>query len=286
MQAGTTTREGDATVFRSADDLLRHLARHPQPLPLVDGVSVRYGQLPESDAHDFDLHLPDAPTPVPLPENVARLATATATRDHYRQPGRGKLDKPPHYDGEMLEFMQGARVVGVIFPEKWGGKWCLGRHDGMFGAFPTKTIEIRPPQESEMPKGGESGMSVTTRWKWQPPSAGETPWLPFAKGEVITNVQCEYANMHINTGIKLANKEQPSTRTTGVGPGRTARGRRASFPSHTLTCRHCEGRTRGRTRSGVEEASLGTGLIARPSPHPRETETPFSNRYLSRGNGH
>ncbi|KXX82736.1 Sorbin and SH3 domain-containing protein 1 [Madurella mycetomatis] len=211
VQAGTTTREGDATVFRSADDLLRHLARHPQPLPLVDGVSVRYGQLPELDTHDFDLHLPDAPIPVPLPDNVARLATATATRDHYRQPGRGKLDKPPHYDGEMLEFMQGARVVGVMFPEKWGGKWCLGRHDGMFGAFPTKMIEIRPPQESEIPKGGESGMSVTTRWKWQPPSAGETPWLPFAKGEVITNVQSLYADHWCWSGTNSKGK-------TGVFP--------------------------------------------------------------------
>lgn len=191
VQAGVTVKEGDATVFRSADDLLRHLARHPQPLPSVPGVSVRYGQLAESDPHDFDLHLPDPPIPVPLPDNVGRLATATATRDHYRQPGRGKLDKPPHYDGEMLEFMQGARIVGVMFPEKWGGKWCLGRHDGMFGAFPTKAIEIRPPQENEIPKGGESGMSVTTRWKWQPPSSGDTPWLSFSKGEVITNVQCK-----------------------------------------------------------------------------------------------
>ncbi|GAB1315362.1 hypothetical protein MFIFM68171_05572 [Madurella fahalii] len=211
VQAGTTTREGDATVFRSADDLLRHLVRHPQPLPSVHGVSVRYGQLPESDPTDFDLHLPDAPTPVPMPDNVARLATATATRDHYRQPGRGKLDKPPHYDGEMLEFMQGARVVGVMFPEKWGGKWCLGRHDGMFGAFPTKTIEIRPPQESEIPKGGESGMSVTTRWKWQPPSTGETPWLPFAKGEVISNVQSLYADHWCWSGTNSKGK-------TGVFP--------------------------------------------------------------------
>jgi hypothetical protein len=127
-----------------------------------------------------------------MPENVARLATAVAVRDHYRRSGRGKLDKPPKYEADMLEFMEGARIVGIIFPEKWGGKYCLGRHDGDFGAFPAKAIEMRPPQETEIPMGGENGMSVTTRWKWQPPGVvGPAPWLSFGKGEAITNVQCE-----------------------------------------------------------------------------------------------
>lgn len=126
-----------------------------------------------------------------MPENVARLATAIAIKDHYRRPGRGKLDKPPKYEADMLEFMEGARIVGIIFPEKWGGKYCLGRHDGDFGAFPAKAIELRPPQETEIPVGGENGMSVTTRWKWQPPGTAGAPWLSFGKGEAITNVQCE-----------------------------------------------------------------------------------------------
>lgn len=191
VQAGTSIREGDATVFRSAEDLLRHLARHPQPLPTVSGVFVCYGPLPSSAPLNFDLHLPESATPVPMPENVARLATAIAVKDHYRRPGRGKLDKPPKYEADMLEFMEGARIIGVIFPEKWGGKYCLGRHDGVFGAFPAKAIQLRPPQETEIPSGGDSGMSVTTRWKWEPPGAGGAPWLSFGKGEVITNVQCK-----------------------------------------------------------------------------------------------
>ncbi|KAK4153824.1 hypothetical protein C8A00DRAFT_14998 [Chaetomidium leptoderma] len=194
VQASVTTRDGDATVFRSADELLRHLARHPQPLPSLSGVSVSYGPLPDSFPLNFDLHLPESQNPVPMPENVARLATAIAVKDHYRRPGRGKLDKPPKYEADMLEFMEGARIVGVIFPEKWGGKYCLGRHDGEFGAFPAKAIEIRPPQESEIPVGGENGMSVTTRWKWQPPAVAGVPWLSFGKGEVLTNVQCLYAD--------------------------------------------------------------------------------------------
>lgn len=170
---------------------MRHLGRHSQPLPSITGVSVSYGPLPNSAPLDFDLHLPETPTPVPMPENVARLATAVAVRDHYRRPGRGKLDKPPKYEADMLEFMEGARIVGIIFPEKWGGKYCLGRHDGEFGAFPAKAIDLRPPQETEIPVGGENGMSVTTRWKWQPPVTTGAPWLQFGKGEVISNVQCE-----------------------------------------------------------------------------------------------
>lgn len=192
MRARLTVREADATVFRSAEDLLRHLARHPQPLPAVTGVSVRYGQLPDTDSLDFDLHLPESPTPVPMPENVARLATAIAVKDHYRRTGRAKLEKPPKYEADMLEFMEGALITGIIFPEKWLGKWCLGRHDGEFGAFPAKAIELRPPQESEIPVGGENGLSVTARWKWQPPATPGAPWLSFNKGEVLLDVQCEY----------------------------------------------------------------------------------------------
>ncbi|AEO63789.1 uncharacterized protein THITE_2039753 [Thermothielavioides terrestris NRRL 8126] len=195
IRARRTVREADATVFRSAEDLLRHLARHPQPLPPIPGVSVCYGEMAASDPPEFDLHLPESPTPVLMPENVSRLATAVAVKDHYRRPGRARLEKPPMYEADMLEFMEGARITGIIFPEKWLGKYCLGRHDGEFGAFPAKAIELRPPQESEIPVGGENGISVTARWKWQPPSTtGDAPWLSFAKGEVITDVQCLYAD--------------------------------------------------------------------------------------------
>ncbi|KAK4183660.1 hypothetical protein QBC35DRAFT_418480 [Podospora australis] len=196
VSAGVTVREGDATVFRSADDLMQHLSRHPQPLPPIPGVSVSYGPIAAIlPSQEFDLHLPDDAIPVPIPDNVTRLATATAIKDHHRRLGRGKLEKPPRYDGEMLEFMEGAQIVGILFPEKWEGKWCFGRHDGGFGAFPAKVIELRPPQESEIPKGGESGMSVTAKWKWTPPkSPPGAPWISLGKGETVTNVQCLYSD--------------------------------------------------------------------------------------------
>jgi hypothetical protein len=203
-----------------------------------------------------------------MPENVARLATAIAVKDHYRRPGRGKLEKPPKYDADMLEFMEGARIVGVIFPEKWGGKYCLGRHDGEFGAFPAKAIELRPPQESEIPVGGESGMSVTTRWKWQPPATPGAPWLSFGKGEVISNVQCKCLFPATFLKSTSADAMQASTQTTGVGPAPTARGRRACFLSRTSTWRPCEDRMR---RQGKSKA--GAGVCSGPSPRGVVIET-------------
>lgn len=192
IHAGVTVRPADATVFRSADDLVLHLARHPQPLPPLPGIDVRYGPDPGPALHGFDLHLPEDSIPVPTPENVARLPTATSIKSHCRGPGRGRLDKPPKYEADMLEFMEGAQIIGVMFPEKWGGKWCLGRHDGVFGAFPAKAIELRAPQQAEIPAGGESGMGVTTRWKFNPSAAVGGPWLAFGKGEVLLNVQSAY----------------------------------------------------------------------------------------------
>lgn len=199
IHSSKTTRESDATVFFSPTALIRHLARHPQPLsPSIAGLTVSYGPGPPPPA-PMDLHLPSSPTPVPIPENVDRLPTARGIRDHMNA-----RQKPPKYpeEGEMLHFAEGAVIVGIIFPEKWEGKWCLGRHDGCFGAFPAKMVELRAAQEAEVPRGGESGMSVVARWKWDPPPGGQTAggnnsgskdtvWLSFGKGEVIRDVQCK-----------------------------------------------------------------------------------------------
>lgn len=199
-----------------------------------------------------------------MPENVARLATAIAIKDHYRRPGRGKLDKPPKYDADMLEFMEGARIVGVIFPEKWGGKYCLGRHDGEFGAFPAKAIELREPQETEIPIGGENGMSATAKWKWQPPATAGSPWLSFGKGEVITNVQCEYL---LSTAWEagFADNAQASTQTTGVGQAPTVKGKLVYFPNHISTYKPSAGRHPSQRRS---RAGGGVSLDLAPKGNP------------------
>ncbi|KAK0725860.1 hypothetical protein B0H67DRAFT_571736 [Lasiosphaeris hirsuta] len=260
VHTASTTHESDATVFLTADDLLRHLSGHPQPLPAVPGVSVRYGPLPaDSEPHDYDLHLSEAPAPVLVPDSVAKLAMATATRDHYRRPGRGKLERPSKYSGDMLEFCKGACIVGVVFPEKWEGKWCLGRHDGLFGAFPVKAVEIREPQDSEIPASSDSGMSVVTRWKWPPSSTPGAPWLAFGKGEVISNVQCLYSDYWCWSGTNKKGK-------TGVFP-------RSHIDLQTL-------KERGHTESAKQ--SKGRGLFSRRPMSSAGTESISSGSIGSR----
>ncbi len=188
-------REGDATVFTSADALLLHLVRHPQPLPVVPGVAVLYGNIAAGDnrVEDFDLHFPDPPLPSPVPQTVGKSAVATAVKEHMQRFGGKKLPKPAGYKGDVLEFLAGARIVGLTFPVGWDGKWCVGWHDGRTGVFSAKFVEIEPPRQSEIPMESSSGMKVTARWKWKPKADDEeSVWLEFEKGETISNVRCEF----------------------------------------------------------------------------------------------
>lgn len=192
--AGQTVREGDATVFFSQDQLLRHLSRHPQPLGPVPGVTVLYGSVAGDDAdlaEDYDLHFPDPPAPSPVPSMaLACFPSATALKSHVRRFGEKPLVDPDG-NGDVLKFLVGARVVGVEFPERWGGKWCVGWHDGVRGAFPAKLVEIEGPRQSEISLQSNSGVSVVTRWKWDPKDNGRTGWMAFDKGDTIRNIGCK-----------------------------------------------------------------------------------------------
>lgn len=195
-QVGSVVREGDATVFANSDALLRHLARHPQPLPEVPGLTVLYGkEFPEGDArlNDFDLHFlePPSTTNLGVAADMARLPVATATKMHVQRYGEKKLPRPDGKDEkDLLQFFVGARIVGVEFPGRWAGKWASGYHDGQWGFFPAKNVELEQPRGSEMQTlmtQAGSG-AVTTRWKWEPRDASGKGWLAFDKGETITNV--------------------------------------------------------------------------------------------------
>ncbi|KAJ4387660.1 hypothetical protein N0V93_008257 [Gnomoniopsis smithogilvyi] len=203
-QTGAVTREGDATVFRSSDDLLRHLAHHPQPLPEVSGVTVLYGkEVLASDprVHDFDLWLTEDPaSPPKQPVDLAMLPVATAGRSHVQRYAEKKLARPDgKRNAELLQFFVGARVVGIEFPPAWAGKWATGWHDGEWGYFPAKTIELEKPKPGRldappMQFQGVSAVSVSVvaRWKFDPAAsirdAAEKGWIGFDKGERITNV--------------------------------------------------------------------------------------------------
>lgn len=209
-QAGAVPREGDATVFRSSDDLLRHLARHPQPLPEVPGVTVLYGKevlTTDPRVNDFDVWLTEDPQPS-APTDPAtvmmmganRLPFATASRSHVQRYAEKRLPRP---DGKsaasLLQFFTGARIIGVEFPRAFGGKWCTGWHDGEWGYFPAKAIELEKPKPGRLDApplqfqaASAVSVSVVARWRWDPAAsirdAVEKGWMGFDKGERITNV--------------------------------------------------------------------------------------------------
>ncbi|KAG7056976.1 SH3 domain-containing protein [Colletotrichum scovillei] len=187
---GRTVHEGDATVFQSADQLLQHLSRHPQPLPEVPGVTVLYGQV-DKDHHqieDYDVHFPSPPAPNAFPDNdiLTQFPVATALKSHVQRRGENLLG--PDGSSNVLTFFLGAKIVGVEFPEQWGGKWCTGWHDGIQGPFPAKYVEIESPKQNEISFQATSAVSITTRWRWDPPDNSRAGWLTFGKGEVIRNV--------------------------------------------------------------------------------------------------
>ncbi|KAG7117019.1 hypothetical protein HYQ44_006646 [Verticillium longisporum] len=193
-QAGHTVRHGDATAFVSQEQLLRHLSQHPQPLPEIPGVTVLYGKVEAGHEleEDYDLHFPDPPAPSPAPETaLIMLPTATAIKSNVKRYGEVAPVAPDGTD-DVLKFLIGAQIVGVEFPEEWGGKWCKGWHDGEKKAFPSKMVEIEGPKQNEVSLNANSRISVTARWKWNPKDGARTGWLPLEKGGVIQNVGWVY----------------------------------------------------------------------------------------------
>ncbi|KKY36569.1 putative sh3 domain containing protein [Diaporthe ampelina] len=199
---GRVVREGDATVFRGADDLFRHLTSHPQPLPEVQGLTVLYGKevlATDPRVNDFDLWLTEPPQPGGIPPEaeagVARLPVATAVKGHVQRYGEKKLPKPDGKSSESLvQFFEGSRIIGVEYPAKYGGKWCTGWHDGIWGYFPSKCIELEKPKPGRLDAPpllqgiGGSGVVAVSKWKWDPGAAAKEGWLGFDKGEKLTNV--------------------------------------------------------------------------------------------------
>jgi hypothetical protein len=194
VQTGYTTRQSDATVFTTKEQLFRHLSQHPQPLPEVFGVTVLYGTVDKTEPliEDYDLHFPSPPSPPLVPDvsELSRLPAAVAVRSHMERYGEKKLVDPDGSE-DVLRFLAGAKIVGVQFPEKWGGKWCTGWHDGVRSSFPAKCVQLNTPKRSEISLQANSDVEVTTRWKWNPKDGDTEGWLVFDKGEVIRNVACE-----------------------------------------------------------------------------------------------
>jgi hypothetical protein len=91
----------------------------------------------------------------------------------------------------VLQFLSGARILGIEYPDKWEGKWCQGWHDGAFGVFSSKIITLEMPHlinTNTLPKTLRTGV---TRWKFEAKTPKDSGWMTFGKGETIYNLACK-----------------------------------------------------------------------------------------------
>lgn len=151
IQIGRTTHSNDATVFFSQKQIFNHLARHPRPLPHVPGLTVVEAADIGPYANNYDLHFLNMPLKSHLEtikRDVAALPTATTVQT-YRPTPTSSIKRPT--DGqEVVNFAHGAKILGIVFPDKYHGEWCLGWYyiPPVFwsrGIFNSQYIQVRSP---------------------------------------------------------------------------------------------------------------------------------------------
>lgn len=185
-----TVEDHDATVFFSVTSLFRHLARHPRPLPQVTGITTVYGIQPPS-VLDFDIqftiHEPKLSTYCmsEIASKVTSRPSAHAVITHHPKPTSKTFRDP---DGQpTMHFADGAKIVGISFPERWGGNWYVGYHDGERGSFPANSVSFIPPPRDDVKLNPQSSLQAVAKWDWKPKDKDEG-WLKFSKGERIYNI--------------------------------------------------------------------------------------------------
>ncbi|PKS09106.1 hypothetical protein jhhlp_003720 [Lomentospora prolificans] len=188
IQEGQTPHDGDATVFFGQKELCEHLSRHPRPLPNVPGVTVvEDTTIPPAIRSSYDLHLKGPVEPNIIDdkrEEIYKLPIATAKEMVKKMYGMKLLhDRTPAF-----ELAPGATIVGVTFPDKYFGEWCMGYHEGKYASFPIEVARLHPPPSHELRMGGSSSVRAVARWKFSIKEKGKAEWLKFDKGETINSL--------------------------------------------------------------------------------------------------
>lgn len=195
----STLQEDDATVFQSVDLLFRHISRHGHPLPPVPGVEVVYehSDVNSRGRQDCDLYIPNSTMTalhgVPRANEsnrIASLPAARAVKDHIRRSNE-RPQARPDATSEILQFLSGAKIIGIEFPEKWDGKWCQGWHDGVFGTFPSKLISLDMPRHVKIASLPNTPRTGVARWKFE--KQRQPGWLVLKKGDIIYNLACGFS---------------------------------------------------------------------------------------------
>lgn len=213
VQQRQTTHPNDATVFFSQRQLFAHLARHPRPLPHVPGLTVIQGEghVPVNLRliSNYDLHFTEPPRISPLAHmmrDLTALPTATSVQT-------SQLNSTTR-----MIFAAGARIVGVEFPERYQGEWCLGWADHEHGLIAPAALHVDPPSESGVRNKGSSSMAAVARWKSASPTK-DGDWLVFGKGEALTNIGWSHedhwcwrgTNAKGRSGLILRSHVEPGT---------------------------------------------------------------------------
>lgn len=191
-----TLNASDATVFTSQKALFQHLARHPRPLPEIPGVTViDAAEIPEAYRNNYDLHFRNPTEMHPVVEKaneIALLPTGTAKEAARRMYGQRLLfDRTP-----ALEMVQGAKITGITWPEKYLGEWAFGWHDGVHASVPMEILRLDQPPAKEIKMAGTSQIRGIARWKFNPKDKDKFKgdWLKFDKDEVISNINCKLSS--------------------------------------------------------------------------------------------
>jgi hypothetical protein len=138
---------------------------------------------------DFDIHFTTAEPKFQqfsMSEIVPKVATrpvAHATTTHHPKNNRSSSRDPE--GNPTLHFAAGARIVGITFPERFGGQWCIGYHDGERGSFPANMIALEMPVREDVLMNAQSNLVAFAKWDFKPKDAKEGGWLSFKKGERI-----------------------------------------------------------------------------------------------------
>ena len=185
----------DATVFFSVSQLFKHLAKHPRPLPHVTGIKVIYGRQ-DANVVDFDVHFVSAEPKqaqfgiTEISQKVATRATATAITTYH--PKNSRVNSRDPEGNPTLHFATGAHIVGITFPERFGGTWCIGYHDGERGSFPSTAITLDLPAKEDVFMNAQSTLIAYAKWDFKPKDAKDGGWLKFSRGERISAIGYTY----------------------------------------------------------------------------------------------
>lgn len=210
-------------------------------------------EVPSYLANNYDLHLPNPPLIshlITIARDLTTFPIATALQTVRPTPMKVMRASPDRADA--LSFAAGAKILGVEFPDKYQGQWCIGWVDHKYGAIPAEAIQLDPPRKDDATvsrRPSSSSMKAVARWRFfvkEKENIWGGEWLCFSRGEVITNIGCKYcilsnfpplsstacwprstAFSQRSVSISDKRRTQGLTKTIGAGGAQTPKANRA-----------------------------------------------------------